>query len=404
MSNSQGIPEETGLNLFHDRASAAGSFPHSMLGYDRQSVDTYVREIEQQLSAAKQLLRHMQRQVAAANAKLEASDFEKLGVHTTEILKSADSQAKDLVKQAKLESERIKDEGRRVAADTRAAGQQEADDIRFNGLATMKALREEADRQVAALVEQAKGEAASIISGAMLHAESLRTEAARVAAALAEAARIEADRIRQGAEREAATVRLTSAQEREDLLIKLRGEHEAAASTIAGLMDEARKQQQISADRLADEANEAARIRTAAMADAEAMKVAAMQETEIQIVSTHQQAKILRERVEEQFAWRKEQLERETAILDQRKAGVVAQLRNLASIAQRSVSDFPELADLVDDPDTITAPAEQDVPDDSASAASTESPQSQEAQAAWDAEGGALPEASPDSGAVNSRS
>ena len=56
MSNSQGIPEETGLNLFHDRASAAGSFPHSMLGYDRQSVDTYVREIEQQLSAAKQLL------------------------------------------------------------------------------------------------------------------------------------------------------------------------------------------------------------------------------------------------------------------------------------------------------------------------------------------------------------
>lgn len=51
--------EETGLNLFDDTASAAGSFTHSMWGYDRTSVDNYVREIEQQVSTLKQLTRHL---------------------------------------------------------------------------------------------------------------------------------------------------------------------------------------------------------------------------------------------------------------------------------------------------------------------------------------------------------
>ena len=42
--------DDTGLNLFDDRASAAGSFPHTMFGYDRPTVDNYVRDLEQQLA------------------------------------------------------------------------------------------------------------------------------------------------------------------------------------------------------------------------------------------------------------------------------------------------------------------------------------------------------------------
>lgn len=45
--------EETGLNLFDDSASAAGSFPHAMLGYDKHSVDSYVREVEAKVSQLK---------------------------------------------------------------------------------------------------------------------------------------------------------------------------------------------------------------------------------------------------------------------------------------------------------------------------------------------------------------
>ena len=33
--------EETGLNLFDDRASVAGTFPQAVMGYDRKSVDKY---------------------------------------------------------------------------------------------------------------------------------------------------------------------------------------------------------------------------------------------------------------------------------------------------------------------------------------------------------------------------
>ena len=118
--------EETGLNLFDDTASAAGSFTHSMWGYDRTSVDNYVREIEQQVSTLKQLTRHLRGQVSQAQAEATQSDFKRLGVHATEILTAAEAQAKDIVAMAGREAERIKEEGRRVAADMRAAAQTES--------------------------------------------------------------------------------------------------------------------------------------------------------------------------------------------------------------------------------------------------------------------------------------
>jgi len=41
------IEEETGLNLFEDKASAVGGFPHAMLGYDKQAVDSYFQYLDQ---------------------------------------------------------------------------------------------------------------------------------------------------------------------------------------------------------------------------------------------------------------------------------------------------------------------------------------------------------------------
>ena len=73
-------PEDTvGLDLFDETASAAGSFPHSMLGYERQAVDAYIRDIERQLSSAKRKVRSLQRQLAT---QADETDYSRLGTHT----------------------------------------------------------------------------------------------------------------------------------------------------------------------------------------------------------------------------------------------------------------------------------------------------------------------------------
>jgi ribosomal protein L9 len=50
---------------------------------------------------------------------------------------------------------------------------------------------------------------------------------------------------------------------------------------------------------------------------------------------------MMKERLEEQYAWRKEQLEREVAALQQHRAAVVAQLQNLKELATEAGKDFP---------------------------------------------------------------
>ena len=176
--------EETGLNLFDDTASAAGSFTHSMWGYDRTSVDNYVREIEQQVSTLKQLTRHLRGQVSQAQAEATQSDFKRLGVHATEILTAAEAQAKDIVAMAGREAERIKEEGRRVAADMRAAAQTESDDIRVAGLANQRELRDQAAKDSRTAIEQARLQARTIVEQAGTHAEAIVTEARTKAATI----------------------------------------------------------------------------------------------------------------------------------------------------------------------------------------------------------------------------
>ena len=51
---------------------------------------------------------------------------------------------------------------------------------------------------------------------------------------------------------------------------------------------------------------------------------------------------MMKERIEEQYAWRKEQLERETAALLQRKKAVIAQLNNLKALAGEAESNYPD--------------------------------------------------------------
>lgn len=334
--------EETGLNLIHDTASAAGSFPHSVWGYDRQTVDTYVQEIEQQLSAAKQLIRHMQHEVANAKQLSESSDLTKLGHYTTQMLQAAEGQSRELLDHANQETERIKAEGRRLAAESRASGEQEADDIRLNAQATFKKMRAEVDLQCAREIDRARQQATSILDSARAQADHQLVEVRRAADATTEAAKIEAERIVQSATTQAAKLTADTHESREETLNKLAEEHQAAATRIASLLEESRVETEAASQRLQDEVAHAAEMRRKAEAESEDIKVTAVQEAEVQIAKAHTQASLLRARAEEQYGWRKEQLERETKRLQNRKQAIMAQLANLSALATHSLAEYPQ--------------------------------------------------------------
>ena len=81
------------------------------------------------------------------------------------------------------------------------------------------------------------------------------------------------------------------------------------------------------------------------MAEAEQTKLAAVQEAEARIATAKQQASAINERTQQEFAWRKQQLRRETELLQQRKQAVLSQLASLSALAEQTASAFPDLDD-----------------------------------------------------------
>jgi len=340
--------EETGLNLFDDAASVAGTFPGAVLGYDKARVDSYVRDLERQLSTLKQLARHQRREMRLIQENVGTTEFAHLGAHIKTMLGNVEAQGKDIVAQAGIEAERIKEEGRRFAADLRSNAQTEADDIRVAGLANLRQLREQLDAEVTVTLDRAKAEAASALAAAQRHADAVRIEAERTAGAAVEAAGAEAARIVQSAEREAADVKLAARTEAERLLTEARAHHSEVQASTAALLADATRHHADSAANLAQEATDAQRIRSEALARAEEAKVGAARDAEATIAASHRQSAMMKERLEEQYAWRKEQLEREVAALLQRRSAIVAELTNLHELAGRANVDYPGVDPFVD--------------------------------------------------------
>lgn len=337
------IIEETGLNLFDERASAAGSFPHTMLGYDRNEVDVYVREIEREVSTLKQLARHLRRELISAQSEAGAqTEFTRLGAHATGILRSAEAQASDLVSRAGVEAERIKEEGRRVAADLRASAQAEADDIRVAGLANLRKLRTDLDHDSEAMLQQTRAEAAAGLEAAHRQAAAIIAEAQRNANAIIEQANLEAAGRRQQGERAGAEALAAARKQAEEVLATAQTEHAEAKDRSAQVLAEAVRQQAEAREAVVLEGERAREVRSAALADAEQIKVTASREAESQMAAAHRHVAMMKDRLEEQFAWRKEQLEREVAALLQRKQSVIAQMGNLRELAGQSVLDYPD--------------------------------------------------------------
>lgn len=110
---------------------------------------------------------------------------------------------------------------------------------------------------------------------------------------------------------------------------------------IDALLAQSTKTAQESAARVKAQADQVAELSAKALATAEQSKTDGVREAESQVAAAHRQSAMMKDRLEEQYAWRKEQLERETHALELRKDAVLAQLSNVRALAQESVADFP---------------------------------------------------------------
>ncbi len=330
--------EETGLNLFDDRASAVGNFPHAMLGYDRQAVDSYVRDTEQRVIELRVQLREARREAEFARAAVGTTDFSRLGAHARGILEAAESQAAELVRLAESESDRIRDDGRRAAATLREAAQKEADDVRLGGLAGLRKLRQAQAEEGQRALDAARHDAETIVSDAGTRALTMITEAERRANAIATTAAAEAERIRSEASRDAETT-LLAAREECLRLVESAAKHVSdSKETLDALAVASAANREEAATLVAAARAEAITLRQEAVEAAEEIRVSATREAEETLAGMRRRAADAEAELEERLAWRREQLEREIAALGARRVSMIGALNNLQELAAEAAS------------------------------------------------------------------
>ena len=203
----------SGLDLFDEKASAVRGFTTVIRGYDKKAVDDYIRDVEQQLSVAKQRFREIQRELTAARLRNDDTDFSKLGAHTASLLKVAESQATDLVTKAHNEADAILSSARSRADKLRLDAEHASNNHRIRGVDELKALRAELEQQTKSELAAARTEAQGLRESADKHRAMVLADAEQQAIAILEAARAQAAHIVQTAEHTAAQLSDRTARE-----------------------------------------------------------------------------------------------------------------------------------------------------------------------------------------------
>jgi len=331
-------PEETvGLDLFDETASAAGSFPHSMLGYERQAVDAYIRDIERQLSSAKRKVRSLQRQLST---KAEETDYSRLGTHTGDMLRSAERQAAELLKSAQAQADQIVQLAQGEADHLARTADQGAADARVGGLDDLHRLRDELAGQTSAELAAAQDQANALREAAENHRAMVLADAQRNSVAMHEQASLEAEQVRQAAEREAAEVRAALAKEHSETLGALQQHHADVTRTLAELSERARLQSEEFGVRIANDSALMDERRNKALAEADQIVVAANEEARAAVAQARAQAAKMLTEAGVAEGHKVEQLKREIEGLNRRKKALVDGMRSLSSLVSSSVADF----------------------------------------------------------------
>lgn len=348
---------EGGLGLFDEAASAVGNFPAALRGYDRSAVDDYVRSLEGALVQTRRRAAGMDQQVAALNDQLRESiekqraqevDFTNLGGRATEILRLAEEQSREVLDRAAADAERVKETAQREADRLKQEAVRAGTDIKSSGIAEIEQLRGRGQTDLQEQLQKAQGEAVAIVAAARREAEALQRAADHEAQTLRQNAYLDTEKLRREVEREVADTRAGIAAEREAAIDHLKSVHDESVAKTTALLSEATDHHHKATERLDHDIAEATRIRGEAMAEAEQVKLAAAKEAEERIVAARKQAAAITERTQQEFAWRKQQLRRETDLLGQRKAAVLNQLASLSALAEQTAHSFPDMEDLDD--------------------------------------------------------
>ncbi len=350
-------PDEQGLDLFEETASAAGNFPHALRGYDRGAVDAYVREVEAKLSRVLGELRETQYRLALASATLDTTDYSRLGGHARTLLKSAEAQAAELVQQARAEAARIRSQAEVDSTRTTHETQLAMDVSRAAGLADIDQLRQLLGAQTAAELEAAKADAAALREATEQQRDWLLREAETQAKAIIDAAVAEAEQRRAEGERVSAEQAAELARVREATLAEIAVVRQTAVDQVNGLVEAARasaeeQRARLEADLLtADQRREAARAEAAGITGA-----AAEQARQTVEAARHEAARITAE-ANQAAEERTSRLDAEIAALSERKQAIVGQLEELSSLAAESTRQAAGAA-----PETTEPPAASTTP------------------------------------------
>jgi hypothetical protein len=330
-----------------------GRFPLTRKGYDREAVDHFVRATHAQIAHLLQqydsLLtnnQELRQALEEANARANHADFSGLGGRVQELLQIAEEQATDITQQAVQEADRLSAQVHAELNELRQNAAAELAQMRDAQLAELDSLRQHGEQDAAELRERIKAEAEQLLASARLQAEAVRTEAEAAASGMRKAATYESQQLLAAAERDSAAIRQQIAEQRERVMAELKQAQESANQTIQALLAEATALQQAAGERLSEETEHAAKLRTETLAEAERIKVDASADAEQIIDRARHQAVAIDNRARQELALRRRQMRDEQDLLNRRKHAMLNQLTSLSALAVETAENLPDVPEV----------------------------------------------------------
>ena len=349
-----------------------GRFPLVRKGYDREAVDHFVRATQAQIAQLLQqydaLLANnhaLRKALDEAKARAGHADFSGLGGRVQELLQIAEDQATDITRQAIQEADRLSAQVHAELNELRQGATAELAQMRDAQLAELDALRQSGEHDALQLLERAQADAEQLLASARLQAETIKAEAEAAATGKREAATFESQELLAAAERDSAAVRQDISGQREQVLAELKHAQKSANQAIQTMLAEATEMQRAAGERLEQETENASKLRSEMLAEAERIKVDATGEAEKIIDRARQGAAAIDDRARQELALRRRQMRDEQDLLNRRKHAMLNQLASLSALAVQTAEALPdvpeaEFAELVAGPNSGDAEMESD--------------------------------------------
>jgi hypothetical protein len=182
-----------------------------------------------------------------------------------------------------------------------------------------------------------------LLASARLHAEAVRTEADETASGIRKAAMFESQELLAAAERDIAALRHEVADQRQHVMAELKEVQESTNQTIQDMLGKASALQRSAGEHLTLETENAAKLRTEALAEAERIKVEASGEAEKIIDRARHKAAIIDERARQELALRRRQMRDEQELLTRRKHAMLNQLASVSALAVETAENLPDV-------------------------------------------------------------